>query len=867
MPADFEFLKEACQITGADWAAVVERESGHWQFRVTHQLPKARKEALAGFLSTALVDSWLCGAMSGGHARSRGMTVSGFEKSRLFVFPILGSFNVVLVGAPKMDARMQGVWQMAVSFLTETRGLGDVTFLQSELLLPDLESESPYDLTRALGRALRAFTNLASAPGGWIAIRRGEHLDVQAQWNHPQAAGLSLAMEEGGVLRRLNKSLKPIVLEPGQPDWDRIPREMMRGNPKAWACFPLVIGQRLIGVVALWRQKAFDADIVQSLENLTAQVAPVAEIVITFASMADHMRRLAILNDFAITVSTAQNLDQIARRVFDLLARAFGTERISLHLLSVDGRMLREYHNRAGKIAALTKEMTGHALESFLKAGQTVRAADAASVGPLTFQPDSASALVTPLKYRGRTIGAFALESPRPNAFSLYDEHLLVVIASHLAGLVEYSRLREDAEGRARNLGLIHEVLQDVVGLTDKREIAQITADLLTQYFSYELASVFLADHRQRLTIRGLGGKAAPAAERALARNKKPLPDGIIDHVFHGGESVLANDVNQNPLYRPLAGWQPGSEMCVALRDGDQILGIVDVERESANAFTQNDLLDMESLAGILASIVSSADQYQRLQESIRQLRATQDELKERIEAQRAAETRLLQAAKLAAVGEMAAGVAHELNNPLTTVTGFVELALEELDPDSASRSDLELVLREARRARNVVRRLLDFARQTESSRARTDLTEILADVIELTNHLIHTSGVDLETHFASGLPWVSMDRNQMKQVFLNLIHNALQAMPNGGALYISAEEDRRDDRPWVKVTVRDTGVGILPENRDRLFQPFFTTRADQGGTGLGLSVTYGIVTDHGGRIDVESKPGEGSSFIVWLPY
>ena len=255
------------------------------------------------------------------------------------------------------------------------------------------------------------------------------------------------------------------------------------------------------------------------------------------------------------------------------------------------------------------------------------------------------------------------------------------------------------------------------------------------------------------------------------------------------------------------------------------------------------------------------------MQESIRQLRATQNELNERIEAQRSAETRLLQAAKLAAVGEMAAGVAHELNNPLTTVTGFVELALEDLTPESTSRPDLELVLREARRARDVVRRLLDFARQTESNRTRADLTEVLVDVIELTNHLIHTSGVQLETNFPTTLPWVSIDRNQMKQVFLNLIHNALQAMPMGGVLTVHACEDLRDNRSWVKVIVRDTGEGILPEHKERLFEPFFTTKSDQGGTGLGLSVTYGIVTDHGGRIDVESESGKGSSFIVWLPY
>jgi signal transduction histidine kinase len=433
---------------------------------------------------------------------------------------------------------------------------------------------------------------------------------------------------------------------------------------------------------------------------------------------------------------------------------------------------------------------------------------------------------------------------------------------------VEYSRLREEAEGRARNLGLIHEVVQEVIGLTDKREIAQITADLLTQYFAYELAAVLVADAGQNLSIRGFGGKSASNAERAFrsAKSGKSAADGIISRVFRTGRSVLVNDTGRDESYRPIPGGTAGSLMCVALRDGGQTLGVVNVERRDKNAFTKNDLLDLESLAGILASVVSSADQYQRLQESIRQLRAAQDELKSRIEAQRFAESRLVQAAKLAAVGEMAAGIAHELNNPLTTVTGFAELTLNDLPPDSASRPDLELVLREAKRARDVVRRLLDFARQTESTRARADLNEVLEDVIELTRHLMHTSGVHLIKNLSDSLTWVSIDRNQMKQVFLNLFHNALQAMPSGGELRLQTREAIRDGRAWVIASIRDSGGGILPEHKDRLFEPFFTTKADQGGTGLGLSVTYGIVTDHGGRIDVDSRPGKGSTFTVWLP-
>lgn len=271
-------------------------------------------------------------------------------------------------------------------------------------------------------------------------------------------------------------------------------------------------------------------------------------------------------------------------------------------------------------------------------------------------------------------------------------------------------------------------------------------------------------------------------------------------------------------------------------------------------------------VGGLLSAASSSGSQFGRLEESVRDLQAAQLEAAARLAAQRDAESRLVQAAKLAAVGEMAAGIAHELNNPLTTVTGFAELLLDETPSDAPFRADLEMVMHEALRARGVVRRLLDFARQGEKSRARLDLNEILDDVLALTTHFIHTSGVQLTRITPPDLPWITVDANQMKQVFLNLIHNALHAMPVGGRLDIRADVRPRQDREWLVVAVADSGTGIDPTDLDRIFEPFFTTRGDHGGTGLGLSVTYGIVADHGGTIEVESQPGAGSTFSVWLP-
>jgi signal transduction histidine kinase len=471
-----------------------------------------------------------------------------------------------------------------------------------------------------------------------------------------------------------------------------------------------------------------------------------------------------------------------------------------------------------------------------------------------------------PLRFRGQTIGILCIESLKKDAFDLYDESLIVVIASHLASLADYTRLREEAEGRARNLGLIHEVVQQVIGLTDPREVAEITSDLLARYFAYELCAVFIADEKGNLTIGGFGGTSQSVVKRAMKTFEYPVSGGITGHVFETGESIVVNDVLQDHRYRSIKGWQAGSEMCVAIREGEKILGIIDVESSSRNAFTHNDFIALESLAGILASVITSADQYQRLQVTINQLRSMQVELRARMEAQRSAENRLVQAAKLAAVGEMAAGIAHELNNPLTSVTGFAELALDSLPEDSQTRKDLDIVMREASRARDVVRRLLDFARQSESARVRASLNEVIEDVIALSKHLIHTSGVELKFELEKTLPWIMVDANQMKQVLLNLVHNALQAMPAGGSMLITSRSASRGGRDWVVVSVCDSGVGIPQMELARIFEPFYTTRGGQGGTGLGLSVTYGIITDHGGQIEVESELGVGSKFTVWLP-
>ena len=298
------------------------------------------------------------------------------------------------------------------------------------------------------------------------------------------------------------------------------------------------------------------------------------------------------------------------------------------------------------------------------------------------------------------------------------------------------------------------------------------------------------------------------------------------------------------------------SKMVTPLRAQHQVLGAVSLESQQLKGFSSYDELLLGLLADQLAAQLASYQRNERLYQ----------ELEQRIKEQEMVEERLIRSAKLAAVGEMAAGVAHELNNPLTTVTGFAELILETMPKDSPEYEDMSLVLQEAHRARGVVRRLLDFSRQNEVLWMEVDINELLSAVLALVHHLALTSGVDVRVELWDELPLIRADRNQIQQVFLNLIHNAIQAMPNGGQLVLRTQVEKKDGERWISIEVQDNGEGIREEDLEMIFEPFFTTKPSGVGTGLGLSVSYGIVSDHGGYIDVSSKVDEGATFTVWLP-
>ena len=233
------------------------------------------------------------------------------------------------------------------------------------------------------------------------------------------------------------------------------------------------------------------------------------------------------------------------------------------------------------------------------------------------------------------------------------------------------------------------------------------------------------------------------------------------------------------------------------------------------------------------------------------------------ITAEKRLQAELIQSEKLAAVGQLAASLAHEINNPLQGIKGALELAREDIGDNPKPLEYLDLSQGEIERLAKIVQRMLDFHRPAGETPAPVDVREAVDDILALSAKRLQHANVKVEWNWDAGLSKVNGFGNQLKQVFLNLVLNAIDAMPNGGVLRIQARLTEEAGR-WLAVTFTDSGEGMPPPELEKIFDPFFTTKAN--GTGLGLAICQTIISSHGGRLSVDSKLGQGSAFSVWLP-
>ena len=238
------------------------------------------------------------------------------------------------------------------------------------------------------------------------------------------------------------------------------------------------------------------------------------------------------------------------------------------------------------------------------------------------------------------------------------------------------------------------------------------------------------------------------------------------------------------------------------------------------------------------------------------------DDITERI----GLESQLSQAEKLSSIGLLAAGVAHEVNTPLAVISSYAQMLAKQVHGDDRQSALLEKITKQTFRASEIVNSLLNFSRTSGAEFADVDLNRVIKDTLTLLEHQFKTARINVQQDLYPELPTIHGNTGKLQQVFLNLFLNAKDAMPGGGTLMISTVNGHH-----VQVKVADTGTGIAQEHIQRIYDPFFTTKnkpktGHSGGTGLGLSVTYGIIQEHAGKIRVDSTPGHGTTFVMEFP-
>jgi hypothetical protein len=292
----------------------------------------------------------------------------------------------------------------------------------------------------------------------------------------------------------------------------------------------------------------------------------------------------------------------------------------------------------------------------------------------------------------------------------------------------------------------------------------------------------------------------------------------------------------------------------VPLRVKEKELGVLITDNIfSRRPITKYDINLLETFVHQASVAIHNAGLYASLSEKVQELEEAYRVLQDNQE-------RLVRAEKLAAVGEFTAKVAHEIKNPLTSVGGFARSIYRGTSDDDLNKKYLEVIIQEVERLEGILRELLSFAHPAPPEKIRRNINEIIEKSLVVLQGEVERNQIELDIHLRPDLPEVLYDARQLKQVFLNLFKNAIQAMEEGGKLRV---ESQKTDR-YVCVSIMDSGEGIPLENMSKLFLPFFTTKED--GSGLGLPVSHQILKDHGGFLDVSSQQGVGTNFMVYLP-
>ncbi|HET90685.1 MAG TPA: response regulator [Chloroflexi bacterium] len=422
-------------------------------------------------------------------------------------------------------------------------------------------------------------------------------------------------------------------------------------------------------------------------------------------------------------------------------------------------------------------------------------------------------------------------------------------LLARIDAVMRIRRSEQAVRRRNEELSALIEINRVVTSSLELDQVLEATIRGIREILHVEAGSLVLVDEETG----GLVFSKTFSPERGWVTGRTIQPgEGIVGYVVESGEPKLVNNVDLDPHFMAEVdderGFTSQMVLCVPLKIRDRVIGAIEVINKLDDEFTQQDLELLQAMAASVAVALDNASLYSELADFAEEL--------ERSQAQ------LVQAEKMAAIGRLTASIAHEINNPLQAIHNSLHLSLHRQLEEEKRVQYLGMAQTEVQRLIEIVQRMLDFYRPSRGGQEPTDVNSIAQNVLALAHKRLQHGDITVHTRLGENLPLIPLVSDQIIQVFLNIVINAVEAMPAGGELLI--ETRLSADQEWVLICFRDTGSGMSSEQIANLFEPFYTTKSD--GTGLGLAISYGIIERHGGEIEVSSRSNEGTLFVVRLP-
>ena len=449
------------------------------------------------------------------------------------------------------------------------------------------------------------------------------------------------------------------------------------------------------------------------------------------------------------------------------------------------------------------------------------------------------SMLSVPMCGKDRVVGVINCYTSYPHAFSKTEEEMLATVANQAAICIENSGLKETM---------------------DIDEILRLVLQGMTKNIGFDRARLYLVNEKRCLLECKMAVGVDEVEIRGVTLPLDPHSSIVGRSIFEKRPIVIPDakkDSRVNPLLKEK--FNLHSLVAIPLLMKEKALGVIAADHvEPGKDISKETLESVMVFAQQAALAIHNAFMVQELKSFSQQM---EEKIRKTTADLRRTEAQLIRAEKLAALGQLAAGIAHEIRNPLTSINILIH-SLKEGTPDPSSRDeDLRVIFEEIERINEIVDQFLRFAKPAPPLLGKAEILPVIEETLQLLRPQIEKQGISVRKSFRS-LPPLTIDREQMKQVILNLLMNAIQAMPGGGQLRLDGMVSDHDQ--WIQLTIQDSGIGISREDMNRLFDPFFSTK--EAGMGLGLSIAHRIIDLHHGRIEVESRPGNGTLFTIWLP-